>query len=619
MIGGIGDAVRQQIKEYLGSREAAEEVQRVVGADRRLAQVRNGQFAEEGVIGQQYLPMGAGVNLLPARAAEYEAFEVGESLNTSVSAQVEDGTIVTQNGVKRLRLSADATAIASTTATHDPYIDPWTTSRWFNYAVDGLTYIYSTHIYRVSGAVNNNMYVGIRVQAADDVNGTNMVNVINQVTQEEMTRVTGTAGTPHRVHAKFVIPAGKTYLRISLHILNAAGAYVNVGNAMLENITDYRSYPSKYTGPVPRQGEMSPEQLSFGAGSNILPYDKATFAASAWDLSTIVNGSTTGDVNINELGSGYNWTFVSSFTSNTWWAPYENYATSAYRLERNKYYIASAYIKNTGPHTETVYIRVGTADTTADIAARTGTWEVKATSGAVTIPSGERKRVYVKWQHDANAANTNDAMGPRIEFKANNPADDVDYYIAVDSVMVEEVGITDLYPSKYTLPAIGNNKLQYSQVEITPAISYSKAAAQTIANGATNNVAFVAGDRDYWQNWPVSDGAPNIETPFSGLYLITGSVKFAANTSGNNRVYLYIRHIDDLTNIDYMVGSVMLPAITGVNVVSGSRVLRLNAVPAGAFSSETSDRVVLRVQNSFATGSVDITDANITMTYIGQW
>ena len=599
---GSGSSIKKMIREEMSSRKMAEAVQSAVGADRRLKEVRHGKFAEEGAIGQEFLPMGTGANMLPAMGAEFEGHEDGTTVDTAISG--EDATIMTMQGRKKLKVPCDSAPASF----HTPYANPYTGSRWYQYGPDGTTYIYSAHAYTVAGMGNN--YVGLRVRAADDAVGTNAVTLYDTpANTTDMWLITGGEGQYERIHCKFTIPAGKPFLRIDYKTLQNTGKYVAFANNMLEVVKDSRSFPSKYAAPTPQTGELSPEQMGFGGGANILPYQKATLSSIGLGMITL-NSLVQGYMYASELGYGY---YFQITDDGDWSTPMANFGSSNEPYEPNKQYIASCSIKNVhATHTITVTMRVGTANNTSDILTKTGTWEVKATGKSITLAPGESKRLYVKYTHDANGGVG--AIGPRIEWRATKVGSPFAQSLRVSDIMLEQVEVNKEFPSKHATPTIGNRDLQTYQIAPIPHIAVLRGTAQSIANGATVGVQFA--NVLYSGAWPSDTGPVSPQISKTGLYLITFSSEVVFDTASSTRIEFAVRKTSDLVNItDTTFVGVAGPNITASPTVNGSITMRL----VGSADATSGDTIGIRVTNGSGTLGRDINNCRLTIQYLGSY
>lgn len=615
MLGGIGDSVRKQIEEYFGSREAAEQLQKAVGADQRLKQVRNGMFEEDGVIGSSFLPSGMSPNLLPARWAEYEGYIPDSSIGYATGGEA-NSWVEPMYGFNALVTDP---AGANPGTLHFPYLDK-ISDNWYQ-VVDGQSYIYSTTAIRPPWDVGNApTYVGLRVQAADDAAGTNNVNVfLTASTQTDMTKVDDT-NKQARIYAKFTVPAGKPYIRVHHKVLyNAIDYPYTAWNwNMLELVNSYRSFPSKYAAPTPRAGELAPQQFAFGQGANVLPYSKGSLAVFE-ALNVTLNSEVQGDVIGTRNGLGY---YFLTYTDNAWYAPTSNMGPnagfSADRMKPGKVYMASVYITNlrtTG--NLAVQMRVGTGDSASDIVGKTGTWQVKGTGTESTIAPGESKRISVKWTHDAIASSsTTGAIGPRIEIKSRQPAGGATgKFCRVDNFMAEEVDADDIYPSKYSLPAVGRNELAYNQIELQSAVQAKSTVSQNVANGATATVVVSTLEYDYNFGGTNDLTTNNFLTVYKkGIYIISANVEWTlSGVDGNNRLILLVRLQSNGVNTDYQVGSQIAPAISGQGNINSNIIM-----PLYGKESNLQHTVFLRATNTSESALRTIIKARLSLTYLGD-
>jgi hypothetical protein len=309
---------------------------------------------------------------------------------------------------------------------------------------------------------------------------------------------------------------------------------------------------------------------------------------------------------------------------NVWYAPTSNLGTVSTnpvgdRLKPGKWYIASAYVTNLqASNRQYTQLRVGTADTSGDITARTGTWQVKATGVEVPLDPGESQRVYVKFQHDAIASDsTVGAIGPRIEVKGRRiTGASAANTVRVDSIMVEEIDQSDTAPSKYTLPNIARNELSFGQIEITPAAHKRQSVNQNVGNAVTATINLDT--LVYSYNWggTISTAVDYIQVFRKGLYLISCNLAWdLSGVDGNNRMILYLRSQIAGVNTDYLLASQITPAISGSGGISGSIQLPLQG---SEHVSGTGNRLFVRAQNSSESALRTVTACRLMVTYMGD-
>jgi len=596
----------------------AEAVQQAVGADRRINEVRYGTFAEEGAVGQEYLPNGMSPNLLPAKWAEYEGYPDDFDVLYDTGGE---GDSWVENTLGFNMLVVDP-AGGDPATFHLPYLDKLTDA--YIKLVEGQTYIYSYSAIVPPWDDNSaTRYLGLRVQAASDAAGAGNSNIFtNTNTPAGLTPLEGKAGNQARIYAKFTVPIGKPWIRIHHRILYDIIQYPYTGYNwnMLEIVNDSRSFPSKYAAPTPRAGELTPAQLAFGEGANVLPFSKASLAAFEGPIT--VNGVAQGTVNGTTNGLGY---YFLANGDNAWWTPASNIGTTsnnptADRLKPGQWYIASVYVTNLQTaNRQYAQIRVGTADNASDINTRTGTWQVKATGAEVSLDPGESKRVFVKFQHDAIASDsTVGAIGPRLEAKGRRTiGSGTTNTMRVDNYMVEEVDPISTAPSKYSIPNIARNELEFGQIEITPAVHVRQSTNQNIGNGVTGTINLDTMVYDYNFGGSQNMSSVNyVQIYRKGLYLISSNVLWTlSGVDGNNRLILYIRSQLSGVNTEYQLASQIAPAISGDGGISGSIQLPLQGIEA---SGGVGHRIFVRCANTSESALRTVTACRLMITYLGD-
>ena len=616
---GSGTAIKKTVREYLNTREAAEKIQEAAGSMRELRQVRHGTFAEEGIVGEEYLPMGAGGNILPAAAAEYESFAIDTVINTS--AVKEDAKVGTVLGKRRLIVPADGEGEA--TNFNSIYIDPTTVSRYVKYGPDETTYIFSAYAYKIAGMGDDN-YVGIRITVADDEAGNGAVIIYEDASDAAgLTRVEGVTGAAHRVHAKFTVPLGKPFVRIDYKQLHNPAKYVAWSHNMLEIVKDSRSVPSKYTAPTPGAGEVSSEQLAFDANPNIFPYNFATLALGAGGIDyAYIDGVQQGL--IDDVPEKPGFVFVPSNTGTGWWAPavtaFEK-RTAAFegKFPAGQQYIVSAFVEyleisDPAPPTATVTMRVGTANNITDLTTRTGTWAVRGTSQSFTLTEGERKRIWLKYTHQPSGFG---ALGPRVEFRTTlADGSNVPFTVEFDSLQMEAVTPATTQPSTFKPPLAGSATIDYSQLKIKDKeIPYKRLAAspnagiersntQVIANGADVQIDFGATVLNQAMGLG-SVAPPKITIDDAGVYLLSLLAVIDLDIGSTTRMGFVIRVTGPT---DYRIMSIIQPNISGTPAMEGNIILPLSA----------GDEIRARVTNSSGSGSRNLNFARLTVSYLGD-
>lgn len=546
---GAGSSIKGQIRQELQSRQMAEAIQDAVGANNRISALRYGNFAENGVIKAQYQPQGMSPNLLPQRWAEYEGYVIGGSYNTGGDATASN---ISNDGIFNFLHTFATTGILY----HYPYLDPLTDtsiSMW-RPVTDGFTYIYSTTAIMPASASGSDRWVGLRVTAASDSSGTSPVVIYETPTADTSTMwlLTG-AGGQTRVYAKFSVPSGKPYIKIE-HVTrySGSGAATKVGWNwnMLELVSDYRSFPSKYAAPTPRSGELSIEQMQFGLARNIMPYNLATMAAT---FDPVVFGDTFSDAldvagtqgvfRASAIGDGFSFNMNADnnfHRPHITWIP--TTAPASERLQVGDTYIASCDVKNTiTTSAVTVRLRVRIAPTAADI-----NGDVSANLNTIafidfTVPpntTDKPVRVYVKFTVPSGYT-----YGPMIGIRgtrASGTSNGLFDEVRVENLMLERLpsGSSQSIPSPFTLPIPGQKDISPHQLEGVYSGLISNATARNIAAGADQiqpvswgwKYRFVTGDLQ--SNY--------LFVPITGLYLVQAEVQMTMHATERTAARMYI-------------------------------------------------------------------------------
>lgn len=597
MLGGIGDSVRQQIREYMESREAAEKVHKVVGADKRLSGVRYGTFAENGAIKPQYVPQGMSPNLLPAKWAEYQGYKLDSTYDTG--GDVTLSKITNDIGYQYLQ-----TYSATTSKYHYPYLDAITSgsvSQWRPVSA-GLSYIYSTTALMPVAASGTDRYVGLRITAASDSSGTSPV-VLYQTSPTDtasMFLLTGVGGQT-RVYAKFAMPSDKTFIKVE-HFVYTTGANTQVGWNwnMLELISDYRSFPSKYSAPTPQAGELSVDQMQFGLSKNLFPYGEATLSAKfdpfgSTDVSSPLFVSPTagsqGLIVTASDGTGYRFTINADNafhrTANSLIPT--NAPTSTEKLLAGSTYIISADVTNLTSSDITFTMRAKGNVTAADNAANTNFTTYMSITVTLAANNTTPTRVYKKFTVPSGII-----YGPTVEFRGTRvtgTSTGLNDEVSVQNLMLERVpsGVVQDIPSAWTAPIIGKDDINRYQI--------GKRYAGKLRNDTTGRTIATGVDQiqtgmtwEWSQKYDANTSSGDWQgsyfyAPVPGIYLVQVRIAIQSSITTTTRVRTYITgdigtQVMAQANIPPSVGSYLIN-------LTGSAILQL----------ETATGFELHVQN----------------------
>ena len=618
MRGGIGAAIKEMLKEHMGSREVSEKIHEAVGADKRLAQVRYGTFAQDGAVKAQYLPQGMSPNLLPAKWAEYESYTDTEQTWNTYGGAVESW--VEAIGGIRFLITDGNPAPASY---HNPYLESVPAGvPTYQPITDGLTYIYSTTAVIPPWGVSDARYVGLRIRVADDSAGTNsQILYSTPDTTADMWKLEGN-NAQQRIYVKFTVPAGKKYISVSHKILDSASLYVGWNWNMLETVSDFRSFPSKYAAPTPRMGELSNDQLAFDNNPNMLPFEMASMA---FDPATVtINSVTQGTSNSVDSKPGFTFTFATNTTTalGTYYGPWDNphrhiTTPSADTYIAGQQYIMSVYITNRTNTQLKVNMRVGFADNVTDLTNKSGTYS-SVQGQQETLLIGERRRIWLKYTHPA-AANGFGKLGPRLDFKMikGNETQSTSA-IDLDSAQLEEAAASTTEPSNFKPPLIGtehipftavilkNNQISLTQVEQNPVAALQRLTDFTVAQGAEVTLDF--GGVDYSVNWSSTNINPPVVTiERAGVYLLVLRVSITLNDAQVNKVNFQTR-LNSNSATDQGIVGLVVGANSGNPTLSGSQVRDLAA----------GDDVRVRMSNLSSVGSRTVNNARFYVCYIGD-
>jgi hypothetical protein len=505
-----GKATRNMLQKVMNSRQMAEQIQKTVGADKSLQRVRHGTFAEDGVINTQFLKIGTGANILPQSYAEFDSHALGAYAKGSFIDR--NPTIVDINGKKWLQLDGKPDL------TQWNYW--WTDNRgktFFKFSDVESRQILSFTARRVN--VGKDIWIRQRWVAAEDSDGTNSEVLFTTewgiLTDDFIQDTMFTWGEPH---------ISKHWVRYEMQIWGDTGDGTEQGlfnYFMLEQVLDTKTEPSKYTGPSPREGDISLVQLSSGYGKNLLQYDQATLSplGDINDYQILVNGvlTTMGDMLNSPVGNG---TAHFPTLDNTWrWAyPYVEWHDELRNLKPDTYYLVSCdvdsiYKDQPFEHEHAVQMRVKLAYNTTSVSDVKSTLEKDILTGAGTtyVTAGTsdeefvgvevvgstyrslgQKKLFVRFK---SPDITNYVyMGIRIDVKADEVSSHAsitgDRLSGFANFQLEEIDAYTTEPRPYSLPDIGEGQQSLQEQELHPWVYLDMTADQAIGSGNTAQLVF---------------------------------------------------------------------------------------------------------------------------------
>lgn len=542
---GSGSSIKEMVRQELESRQTAEAIQQAVAADINLNKVRYGTFAENGAIGGEYLPNGMSPNLLSARNAEYESW-YGADLSDQASWVHPESDIWTE------RVNEASHLIASLSANIDrTYINIFLDrmNEPYMHVQDGQNFIFSTTVTQPLWGIDPPVtpQMGIRVRAATSTGGVGVETVYNTETVDMFT-LSPENNYTQRVYAKFTVPAGKPYINIQVVGMSDTvnWPYIAINWNMLESVTDYRSFPSKYAAPTPRAGELSAGQMAFGLSRNLLPYGFSTLSNlyvpfqhddnTSW---ATPYGIVYGKVWISSIGNGFSFGINAN---NAYKLPYTTLIpTSAPTTERLKVgstYILSCDVQNNTEASITATLNALTTTSAANVNAGTGF--VSQGTSVKTIPATPSDPVRMSIRFTVPSGHT---YGPQIQLKglrASGTSWGTHDELYMSNIMLEKLpsGSFQSAPSAYTPPIAGYRDISRYQVDTEFAGLLNNLTSRNISSGVdqTQPLSWV-----WRQKFKTSDLQANyLWLPEAGIWHVSVVMVTSTTTTDATRMRVFL-------------------------------------------------------------------------------
>ncbi len=591
-----GEGIKRIVKGMLQSKQFSDKVFESQGVNPLDGQdAFNGTFVEDGAIGSNFLPNGMSPNVLSAGSAEYESwYALDTDDKENLMHPWADAWTERINDAAHLIFSLSANTDRTYT---NPFYDRAEVP-WFK-VQDGQDYIFSTTVTRPEWDIDGIYFpkVGIRVRAADDNAGLNTITVYNTEIVD-MWVLNNDNNNTQRIYTKFNIPAGKPYIKIDVtgESDQDTWPYVAINWNMLESVTDYRSFPSKYAAPTPRAGELSAGQMAFGLGKNILPYGFSTLSnlyvpdqhdATNWfvDVYSVIQGKSW----ISAVGNGF-WFGINA--TNVYRLPYTtlipNGATSLERLKSGDTYILSCDVQNNTEVAITASMRVMTNTSVANVNANTGWTQQGITTKTIPATPSEPIKMHVKF-----TVPSGQTYGPQIQLKglrASGTSWGTYDELYMSNVMLEKLpaGSVQSLPSAYTAPIAGYRDISRNQLDVEYAGVLQNTTSRNISSGAeqTQPISWV-----WRQKFATADLQSNyLWMPEPGVWWVAVWIQYSTSTTDATRMRAFLwGDVDTVTLAQLALQTTGAGSYT--TSLSGSGMVRLDA--ATGFE--------LRVTNSSAT------------------